>query len=1327
MPVRPWSNISDALEQYARIKTAAALPGSSYIVELVSMSNHTTALPFALRNVIETTSMRAAGAIVTTWSCSRIEQISDALNRGWGELGISIRAGGILQGFNVASPNLSIAGRSEVCSYVSADIYPPITSPESFVLMNTTGVQTLIVSEVSPPGYFKVTLPVPPAEGEEVRVDCSDVAGARGLQIRPTSVSFYGPSPALEQISSALPLYGVVQTVSNASMHASRIAPRAGSIRCTVRSHVLLTSEISGLNLISQYAQYAVTSWEIPADLGLSIPVPFVWLPAKLPMIEDAIVEVAGSGLRSAWAQTVYPDELTQLLRDVDISAMDDKYFALVHTLWREDPLNTRIIASVARTVKTRMSPFHVTIAHILGGDVNITLVAEGFSTNSGQGTFLPGARVTIGPFECPIQWVDPSGQLLRFTAPPIERVCPGYRPCQVILSISNPIPAISSIRGLATARDADLLRDLEKFSSGLEAEISIPPFLSGVGSRPLAALAGWANAVSMNFSAGYSTFLELTAASDVSAVASGFIYSRDCPPMDFDLNLTRCGDISLALNEPRPRCPFRPENTSLCTLCPYGAICPTQAFAFPLPGYWSSHPSSQYVMACRTPSSRCLGFDPVLGRSACGSGYMGFACQSCMSGYYPAFGACERCELGTPAMLVVRRIGFFALGLVVASMVVFAIVFAVNKRVGSDLHDSVRRVVMFVTASIFILQIISQATRALRSSAPPMLRSMFKALEVLQFSSIAPPPECLQKAHPFQEYLINYGHCLLLILINLLANIDCSTIRRGRCKRGNPHSANASSSSAQTRDKDKPDFASSCRLGRLCGRIRPHLRRMTFILLSLLFALTVNNTLAMLYCRTEYVTVARYAELDQSGIALRKTGFSAKNFLSIRSCELDPRGLGCEEILSWSQMHMRIRILDMNPSFVCYEGTHLQVVWLVYIVLLVYVLGYPVGSYIYLRRRIHAVMLRESDAGEWTAALVADRARQNRYVHEAQACWAHGVRYLRASLFKTAGRYRGGHEFQANGHRAVCTLSCFFLGSRGHREIRTANDIVDDNDDIRYDVATSPFVADVYRTSLFYQRHIDFACLSGLSFLLVFAQEHPRLQLSLTLVILVLHTASVLTGRPYTTEASFNHIVRICANFVAMMGAIVLFFSYIDNSARATVPAASKKLVPLSYFMLTLCIGLALLFVTSFFFTLVMGAKLDRERVLNRAKGLRMLVSPLSRSKSIVEEVQSSPDALKRAEISLDGTMVLTRGQRVHIIRPADNIISGIEASDNGPLYGRRIFVSPTTQERTSSTMSSDDWDTQGMECQANPLFVTADSGAFCPPHAGGHQISDW
>jgi hypothetical protein len=285
----------------------------------------------------------------------------------------------------------------------------------------------------------------------------------------------------------------------------------------------------------------------------------------------------------------------------------------------------------------------------------------------------------------------------------------------------------------------------------------------------------------------------------------------------------------------------------------------------------------------------------------------------------------------------------------------------------------------------------------------------------------------------------------------------------------------------------------------------------------------------------------------------------------------------------------------------------------------------------------------------------------------------------------------------------------------------------MDDNEDIRYDTAISPFASDVYRASIFYQRHVDFACLSVLSVLLVFAQEQPRLQLSLTLGTLVLHTVSVLLGRPYTVEASFNHVVRISANFVAMMGATASFLSFTDNAAGATATATSKTLVSFSYFMLVLCIGLAFLFVASFFFTLVVGAKLDHKRALKRTKAERMLVSPVTVTGETMGGALSPLKQSAGLSEGISAWSTQARDQRVRNIRSAANAIARMETSDKEVLNGERIFVPQIARESNPSDKHYNNWNVQGMECQANPLFVSSGSGSFCPPHSGGHKISDW
>jgi hypothetical protein len=170
--------------------------------------------------------------------------------------------------------------------------------------------------------------------------------------------------------------------------------------------------------------------------------------------------------------------------------------------------------------------------------------------------------------------------------------------------------------------------------------------------------------------------------------------------------------------------------------------------------------------------------------------------------------------------------------------------------------------------------------------------------------------------------------------------------------------------------------------------------------------------------------------------------------------------------------------------------------------------------------------------------------------------------------------------------------------------------------------------------------------------------------------------------------------------------------------------------LVALSYFMLVLCIGLVFLFVASFFFTLVIGARLDHKRVRKRRKAERKLVFPVAVTGEAVEDACSSPDDLPREEGVSDGTTlrpVPSRGQRVSKIRPADNAIASLEAGNKATRGGNPVFIPQMVRSNTKvkyTPKKFDDWDSQGMECQANPLYVTSDTD---PPDSRNHTVFEW
>jgi hypothetical protein len=168
---------------------------------------------------------------------------------------------------------------------------------------------------------------------------------------------------------------------------------------------------------------------------------------------------------------------------------------------------------------------------------------------------------------------------------------------------------------------------------------------------------------------------------------------------------------------------------------------------------------------------------------------------------------------------------------------------------------------------------------------------------------------------------------------------------------------------------------------------------------------------------------------------------------------------------------------------------------------------------------------------------------------------------------------------------------------------------------------------------------------------------------------------------------------------------------------------------------MLVLCIGLALLFVASFFFTLIKGAKLDHERELKRTKGNRILVLPSSTAVGNNERDSWStyPVVLEQGlHEQASVAPVQARGQRVQKIRVACDPSPSIrlDARSRHKL-GLVDFTGSSIGEQGVGSSQDEDytnaWATNGIEGQVNPLFVTTETGSFCPPRSGGHKVSDW
>jgi hypothetical protein len=407
---------------------------------------------------------------------------------------------------------------------------------------------------------------------------------------------------------------------------------------------------------------------------------------------------------------------------------------------------------------------------------------------------------------------------------------------------------------------------------------------------------------------------------------------------------------------------------------------------------------------------------------------------------------------------------------------------------------------------------------------------------------------------------------------------------------------------------------------------IRPLIRRFSFVLLSLLYALTTNNALSALHCRSRSITFAAYTELDQDGSSFRAIGLPVITNEDIVLCDAEPSHAGCQEINAIAKTATSVPILDNNPSFVCYQGSHRPIAPLAWITIFVYVIGYPLITLVYVQYTLKRTMMKGSQAAVWTQALANDKLRRSHYIQDGKTVLQRLFRRIRAALCCTGSRYKG----QVRGFRDFCTPACLCLGARSERatgrtthhsanflkadeKVVTAADIVDKDKDILGNAALAPFTADVYRASIYYQRHIDFAVLLALAALLVFAKRSPGLLLGLTIIVLALTTTFTLIVRPYTTEASFNHSVRAYANLLAMLGAFVTFLSNAPTNPRS--PSGAQQSSPmylgvLSYVLFVCCVGLAVLLLVTFIISLFGGARTEQAAMNTNPHGRDALLS---------------------------------------------------------------------------------------------------------------------
>eukprot|EP00698_Gefionella_okellyi_P024708 TRINITY_DN8795_c0_g1_i2.p1 TRINITY_DN8795_c0_g1~~TRINITY_DN8795_c0_g1_i2.p1 ORF type:complete len:2079 (-),score=494.13 TRINITY_DN8795_c0_g1_i2:11-6247(-) len=268
-----------------------------------------------------------------------------------------------------------------------------------------------------------------------------------------------------------------------------------------------------------------------------------------------------------------------------------------------------------------------------------------------------------------------------------------------------------------ATIIGTDLIPGMQVFVNGSECfNVSVTNRTQAVLVTPPLNQTGYQNIYMRNPDGGWVTF------------SPGFFYTDDCP---------REGEFGRGLN---------------CIACPAGGICPGGFRVQAVEGYWTPGESSGVVIQCRLGNVSCPGGVIPL----CRTGYSGYACASCSTGYWQDnVYVCNLCDdVTTQVLLLLCQFSFLIL-------FILAIVFAGNAGLNQ---------VQFCLFGFKTLWVVSQSSIV---GLPDWINTMFGVLNLFAGDLDFFHPGCSGIDNWIQLFLINMGILLgasipIMILLHL-------------------------------------------------------------------------------------------------------------------------------------------------------------------------------------------------------------------------------------------------------------------------------------------------------------------------------------------------------------------------------------------------------------------------------------------------------------------------------------------------------------------------------------------------------------------------------
>ncbi len=336
----------------------------------------------------------------------------------------------------------------------------------------------------------------------------------------------------------------------------------------------------------------------------------------------------------------------------------------------------------------------------------------------------------------------------------------------------------------------------------------------------------------------------------------------------------------------------------------------------------------------------------------------------------------------------------------------------------------------------------------------PDFLTACYTAINVFQFQGVALPSACVP-GYPFTPQAAEMALVLFLMVAVVIALLPAKMTSRVPVP--------------------LPPFVT-----------RQRTVGVAFALLLLLYPVVSNAVFDTLNCIPATLGLSQYLSLNHD---------AANNAASSAS--------------------VTVQLLASNTNFVCYEGAHRPAAGMAWLVLLLYVLGYPIATFLYVRRRIAALRKRPQKLPEAGAVAVPADLSQAQEIKGEPHSVVRRDNTSRAPILRKHGSGSKASPFSTPPATADATSGASAprvpatpAGANNRYKAKPVAAVseLDSNENVNNDLRLAPFVAADYRPSkgfltphetaaspiawpagLYWFRHVDLVGNFLLSIILVF------------------------------------------------------------------------------------------------------------------------------------------------------------------------------------------------------------------------------------------------